>query len=126
VTVLAWRALALLSLAIGAVGVLLPGLPTVPFILLAGWSSGRGWPELERRILAHERYGPALRNWREYGTVPRRAKVLASLMLSLSVAAFWLSGLPATPKLLLTLLLLAVGGWLWSRPECPAGASDRS
>ena len=112
-----WRLLALVALAAGAVGVVLPGVPTVPFVLLAAWAAGQGWPELERRILAHDRYGPTLRAWRERRAVARRAKVLASLMLSLSIASFWLFAMPTGYALPLTLLLACVALWLWSRPD---------
>jgi uncharacterized protein len=42
-----WRALALLSLALGGIGVVLPGLPTVPFVLLSAFAAGKGWPKFE-------------------------------------------------------------------------------
>ena len=50
-----WRALALVSVALALVGVLLPGLPTVPFLILAAWAAGKGWPRFEAWLLAHPR-----------------------------------------------------------------------
>ncbi|HPU51492.1 MAG TPA: DUF454 family protein, partial [Burkholderiaceae bacterium] len=47
-----WRLLALLCVVLGLIGVILPGLPTVPFLLVAAWAGGRGWPRLEAWLLA--------------------------------------------------------------------------
>lgn len=115
--VLFWRLLALLSLIVGLLGIPLPGLPTVPFILLSAWSAGKGWPALEQRLLAHPRLGPPILAWREFGIVPRRAKYLASIMMLLSVLLLQLSAAPLLLKLLLPCFLLLVAVWLWHRPE---------
>lgn len=116
-TRLLWRALALISVALGLIGAFLPVLPTVPFMLLAAWAAGRGWPEFERWLLAHPQWGPHIRQWREHGAVPRRAKLLAISMMSLSALVIAFS--PMAPALrggvLLILLLVAV--WMWRRPE---------
>ena len=118
---LAWRLLALSSLLLGLIGVLLPGLPTVPFLLLSGWSAGKGWPQFEAWLLAHPRLGPPVRDWRAHGAVPRRAKWLASLMMALSAIVLWCSAAPLWVQLAVTLLLVCVAGWLWRRPETAAG-----
>ena len=69
-----WRLLALLCLALGAVGVFLPVMPTVPFLLLAAAAASRGWPWLDERLLGHEVYGPLIHRWRARRAIPRRAK----------------------------------------------------
>ncbi|MFN3860514.1 MAG: YbaN family protein [Roseateles sp.] len=114
---LLWRALALLSLALGLVGVVLPVLPTVPFLLLAAWAAGKGWPALEAWLLAHAHFGPHIRRWRERGAVPRRAKWLASLMMAVSATGLALSPLPLAVKIAVPAVMLAVAIWLWRRPE---------
>lgn len=114
---LLWRALALVCVALGMLGVLLPGLPTVPFLLVAAWAGGRGWPALEHRLLQHPRYGPGLRQWRERGTVPRRAKWAASSMMVFSAAVMWFIGTPTWALALAALLMASVAVWLWRRPE---------
>ncbi len=114
---LLWRALALVSLLAGLVGVVLPGLPTVPFLLLAAWAAGKGWPALEAWLLNHDRFGPHIRRWRERGAVPRRAKWLASAIMAASAAVLALSPLPLAVKVVVPALMLAVATWLWRRPE---------
>ena len=112
-----WRALALVSLLLGLIGIPLPGLPTVPFVLLSAWAAGKGWPALEQRLLTHPKYSPALVQWRSHGIVSRRAKLLASVMMLASVIALQFSAAPFWLKLLLPLFLSAVAIWLWRRPE---------
>ena len=114
---LLWRALALLSLALGLVGIVLPGLPTVPFLLLAAWAGGKGWPALEAWLLNHPRHGPAIRRWRDHGAVPRRAKWAATLMMGLSASVLALSPAPLMVKLAVPGVMAAVAIWLWRRPE---------
>jgi uncharacterized membrane protein YbaN (DUF454 family) len=114
---LLWRLLAATSLLLGLVGVFVPGLPTVPFLLLAAWAGGKGWPALEAWLLAHPRHGPAIRRWRDHRAVPRRAKWLASATMLASAALVGLSSAPAWLTLGMVLLLACVATWLWRRPE---------
>ncbi|GAB2931287.1 YbaN family protein [Rheinheimera gaetbuli] len=115
--ILFWRTLAVVSLLLGLIGIPLPVLPTVPFILLSAWAAGKGWPALERRLLAHATLGPPILAWRQHGVVPRRAKYLASAMMLFSVLLLQLSAAPLLLKLLLPCFLLLVAIWLWRRPE---------
>ncbi len=114
---LLWRALALLSVLLGLIGIVLPGLPTVPFLLLAAWAGGKGWPALETWLLNHPRHGPAIRRWRERGAVPRRAKWAATGMMTLSASLLALSAAPLAVKLGSPAVMAAVAIWLWRRPE---------
>ncbi len=112
-----WRTVACITLLLGVIGVVVPGLPTVPFLLLSVWSAGKGWPRLELWLLAHPSFGPPLKRWREQGAVPRKAKYLAIMMMSLSVLVLLLSAAPLWLKLVLPAFLCAVAIWLWRRPE---------
>ena len=116
-TRLLWRALALLSIALAVIGVVLPLLPTVPFLLLAAWAANKGWPELEAWMLNHAHFGPHIRSWRERGAVPRRAKWLATVMMTVSAAMLALSPLPLAVKIGVPAVMAAVAIWLWQRPE---------
>ncbi len=114
---LGWRLLAGVSVLLGLIGVFVPGLPTVPFLLLAAWAGGKGWPALEAWLLNHPRHGPAIRRWRDHRAVPRRAKWAASATMALSVVLIALSGAVLWLKIGMALFLAAVATWLWRRPE---------
>ena len=111
---LLWRSLALGCVVLGLIGVVLPGLPTVPFLLVAAWAGGKGWPALEAWLLNHPRFGPMVRDWRQHRAVPLRAKHLALVMMVIGslTAAFTLPRLQWLPALCCT----AVGWWLWHLP----------
>lgn len=113
---LLWLAAGWLSLVVGFIGIFLPLLPTVPFVLLAAFCFSRGSARCERWLLEHRRFGPVIRDWRENHAVPLRAKQLASVMMAAGslVAGFQLplawSWVPAA-------CCAAVAVWLWRLPS---------
>lgn len=115
--VLCWRAGAGIALLLGGVGVLLPVMPTVPFIIVAAWAAQRGWPELEQRLLDHETFGPHILAWRQRRAIPRRAKWLATAMMSCSALLMAVLPLIMPVKAAIWLCFGAVGLWMWTRPE---------
>lgn len=114
---LIWRLIALLCVALGFIGIFVPGLPTVPFLLVAAWAAGRGWPALEAWLLQHPRWGSSIRNWRERGAMPRRAKWASSGMMAVSALLMGFSGAALWLKIAVPVLMLGVAVWLWCRPE---------
>ncbi|TWT20378.1 DUF454 domain-containing protein [Luteimonas marina] len=121
----AWWLLAYASLGLGIVGAFVPGLPTTVFVLIAAWAAARGSERLHRRLLAHPKFGPVIRDWQMHRAVSRRAKwlatwtMLASAAILLAVMRFsgghrtWMIALPIG-------CMAVVGTWLWFRPEPPA------
>ena len=112
-----WRSLAGAALLLGLVGIFVPGLPTVPFLLVAAWAGGRGWPRLEQWLINHPKHGPAIRRWRDHRAVPRNAKWASTLTMALSAVLIALSPAPLAVKIGVPTLMLAVATWLWLRPE---------
>ena len=89
----------LLCVALGLIGVVLPGMPTVVFMLVAAWAGARGWPRLESWLLDHPRYGPPILHWRERGAISRRGKCAASTMMLVSIGIIALSPVPNPVKI---------------------------
>lgn len=117
-----WWLLAYVSLGLGFVGIFVPGLPTVPFVLLSAFAAARGSERLHARLLAHRQFGPMIRDWQTQGAVSRRAKRLAIAMMALS-GVLMLLFMPNRWLALPGIVAMAiVGTWLWRRPEPPASA----
>ncbi|OZB06431.1 MAG: hypothetical protein B7X54_02180 [Idiomarina sp. 34-48-12] len=123
--ILLWRTIAILALLLGVIGLLLPIMPTVPFLLVAAWAGGKGWPVLEQKLLAHPKYGPQIIAWRKYGVVKRQPKVIASVMMGGSAIMLGFSPAPFALKFAIIGIMATVAVWLWLRPEAePTTATD--
>lgn len=113
---LLWLAGAL-SLMLGVIGIFLPLMPTTPFLLLTAACWARASPRLHRRLLAHPRFGPVIADWERHHSLPRKVKLTAIGLLSISIAAsmyivrdrLWL-------QLLLAAIAISVATWMWRLP----------
>lgn len=94
------------SLLLGLIGVVLPGLPTTPFVLLAAACYAKASPRLHAWLLNHRLTGPMLRDWEAHRSLTRRTKTVAvvSMLLMVSISIWSFRG-----RLVLQLVLLALG-----------------
>ena len=63
--------------AIGIVGIVVPGLPTTVFMIVAAWLFSISNPRFEKWLLGLPKIGPAISNFREGLGMPRKAKLFA-------------------------------------------------
>lgn len=115
----AWWLLAYVALALGLVGIVVPGLPTVPFVLLSAFAAARGSQRLHAWLLAHRQFGPMIRDWQAHGAVSRRAKLLAVTMMSACAVILFLTAPRVWMAATGTVIMAVVAVWLWTRPEPP-------
>lgn len=120
----AWWLLAYTSLGLGIIGIVVPGLPTVPFVLLSAFAAARGSERLHAKLLAHRQFGPMIRDWQAHGAVSRRAKRLAVSMMAVCAVIMMLT----SPKWWMwatgIAIMTTVAIWLWRRPEPPGDAGS--
>lgn len=83
---ISFLALGLTSLALGLLGMFLPLLPTVPFVLLAAFCFARSSPRLERWLVEHKHYGPHIHAWRTSRSISRSGKRAAWAAFAVSAA----------------------------------------
>ena len=97
--------------ALGVVGVVLPVLPTTPFMLIALWCFARSSKRFHDWLYHHRLFGPPLRKWDRYGVIPVSAKVFACTAMSASlVYLVFFRDLPAY-LVALTAAVMAYGAW---------------
>jgi uncharacterized membrane protein YbaN (DUF454 family) len=113
---LLYQACGWIAIALGTIGLFLPLLPTVPFMLLAAFCFGRSNPALEARLLRDPRFGPHIRAWRERGAISRKGKAFAVLAFA-SSAVFGFVALDY-PWSLAPAAVAAIGSaWIVTRPD---------
>jgi len=75
-----------LNVGLGLIGVIVPGMPTTVFLIVALWAFSKSSERFQLWLWNHEKYGPPLRDWHNHRVIPVRAKILASVMMSASFA----------------------------------------
>jgi uncharacterized protein len=111
-----YLAAGLSCVALGAIGAVLPIMPTVPFLLLAAFCFARSNPVWEQKLLNHPSYGPPLRQWRERRAISRQAKLAAIGAMSVGAVVTWFT--LGWPWVLVSLAILTLSGaWIWTRNE---------
>ena len=97
------------SLALGLIGVVLPGLPTTPFVLLAAACYAKASPRLHAWLLNHRFLGPMVRDWEQHRSLTRRTKTVAigSMVVMVGLSAW---GFRHQPWVLAALLAAAAVG----------------
>jgi hypothetical protein len=107
-----------LSFATGALGLIVPLLPTTIFWIVAAWAWSKSCPRLQQRLYALPGAGAHVRAWFENGTISRRGKhfALAGLSFGLLMTAIALHDAPVI-LILAGLPQIAAGVFVATRPE---------
>ena len=100
---------AALFFVLAVVGVVLPGLPTTPFLLLTSYFLVRSSPRLNRRLLSSRMFGPLLRDWNRHRAIRPRVKTVTLIVMATVVGASLLFGNFSPPILAVILVFVAIG-----------------
>jgi len=112
------KALGLVFLALGTVGIFLPLMPTTIFWIIAVWCFASSAPELKRWIHDHPRFGSAVRDFTEHGVLSGRGKVYALVgMYGGLVFSAWLFDMKPAWWGGIGVALLPVALYLTTRPS---------
>ncbi|OVE82119.1 hypothetical protein BVY03_01890 [bacterium K02(2017)] len=97
--------LAFVGLAV--IGVIVPGLPTTPFLLVAAGCFAKSSPKLHQWLLNNKVFAPIIKNWQETRSIPKRAKWISILAIIIvgGISTYFLQHFYL--KIIIPLLLIA-------------------
>ncbi len=114
-----WFVIGILALALGAIGVLLPLLPTTPFLLLAAFAFAESNERLHNWLVDHNVFGELIANWRRYGAISRTAKIASVLSMGAVLVVSLFLKVPMPIVIVQALVLSACALFVMSRPIPP-------
>jgi uncharacterized membrane protein YbaN (DUF454 family) len=102
---------------LAALGVVLPLVPTTPFLLIASACFARSSPRFYRILLGNRVFGPLIRAWHEHRAIPLHAKIMAISAITLALGSSIIFAV-RHPALRIGLAAFGIGLciWLWRLP----------
>ena len=117
---LTWLIIGILSLGLGALGVLLPLLPTTPLVLLAAFAFARSSDRLHQWLLDHHIFGTLIDNWRRYGAISRRAKAVSVVSMAVILVLSLVMKAPLHVIVIQVVVLGFAAAFILTRPLPPS------
>ena len=111
-----WMGFGWVSVGLGALGVLLPLLPTTPFLILAAYFFSRSSQRMHAWLLNHRVFGPPIENWRTHRAISTGAKLAALVAMALTMAISVAADVPAWALAVQAVILAGVATFLLTRP----------
>ena len=102
-------AIGIIALILAIIGIIIPLLPTTPFLLLSAACFLKGSDRMYQWLINHKHFGNYIRNFREHRAIPLKTKVVAVSLLWVTIL-FSISFIvqPAYLRILLAAIAIAV------------------
>jgi uncharacterized membrane protein YbaN (DUF454 family) len=106
-------------LALGGLGIVVPLLPTTPFVLVAAFAFANSSEKLHQWLLDHNVFGPLIYNWRQHRAISRTAKAMSVLSMAAVLVISWLLDV-AMPVIAVQVLVIGcAAAFILTRPSLP-------
>ncbi|WP_050996143.1 YbaN family protein [Catenovulum agarivorans] len=112
------------SLALAVAGVVLPVLPTTPFVLLSAGCFAKSSPRFHQWLLRQKYFGQMIRDYQAYRGIQKQTKIraISLIWLSMTISALiigkvWLAAM-------LFSIAICVSLYLWRMPNAPTSSSQ--
>ena len=125
-------AVGVLSVGLGGLGVVVPGLPTTVFLIIASWCFVRSCPALERVLVRNRFFGPFLKYTKPGAVMPLKARVISTVAMWAAIGlSLWMLAGRGTPGFVLAIIAASgivgtVFVWRIARPNAADTAESET
>ncbi|WP_368184847.1 YbaN family protein [Aestuariibius sp. HNIBRBA575] len=112
-----WWVIGWAALILGGIGVLLPVLPTTPFMILAAFAFAKGSPRMRQWLLDHHMFGDPIRDWEQSGSIAPRYKAIATGLMAVTFVTSAALGLPGFVLIIQAVCMGSAALFVLSRPN---------
>jgi uncharacterized membrane protein YbaN (DUF454 family) len=124
-----YKPLGLMFLSLGVIGLLLPVVPSTPFVLLAAWFFAQSSEKWHRKLLDSELFGPMIRNWESNHCISLRTKIVGLTAMAIAGSVSIAFAINDPTLKIAALSLMGVGAatllLLKTCPECKNPTGNR-
>ncbi|NVK23030.1 MAG: YbaN family protein [Kangiellaceae bacterium] len=106
-----------LSVVLGIIGIILPVLPTTPFIILAAFLFGKGSPKARKWLIEHAHFGPIIEHWEREGAIAPKIKVFSCTLMLAVLVLSWYFGVSNLVLMIQALCLIPAALFVLTRPN---------
>jgi uncharacterized protein len=118
-----WVAAGWISFALGVIGVVLPVMPTAPFMIVAAFCFSRGSERWHRWLTSHPKFGAPILDWERHGVIRLKSKIISTFLIGGSVVStFFVFPVPEWARIGLAIIFPLVLLFIWTRPSKPRQA----
>ena len=106
-------------LALGGLGIVVPLLPTTPFVLVAAFAFANSSDRLHQWLLDHNVFGPLIDNWRRHRAISPTAKAMSVVSMVAVLVISWFLDV-AMPIIAVQVLVMGcAAAFILTRPSFP-------
>lgn len=107
------------SLALGAIGIFVPLLPTTPFVLVSAIAFANSSERLHQWLIDHDVFGPLIANWRRHGAISRPTKIISILSMAAIILFSLFMAVPTHVLVIQAVVLSISATFILTRPLPP-------
>ena len=107
---------------VGFIGIVVPGIPTTPLILVAAWAFARSSKRFELWLLRHRVFGRLITDWRNHRGISRKSKITAVFLIVPTFSTTIFFAFPFVFDLVFIIFGVSLCIYLVTRPEPPIRA----
>tara|TARA_Y100001970_G_C14187301_1_gene833342 strand:+ start:777 stop:1142 length:366 start_codon:yes stop_codon:yes gene_type:complete len=111
--------LGLICVVFGYVGIMLPGIPTTPFLLLSVWFFSRSSKKFEDWIINHKIFGKFISDWRNHRGISTKPKIYAVILIQITFLSSIYYAFPLSIDIIFFIFSIILCLYIISRPIPP-------